>query len=187
MPSLALTRPRSPGRRGRVALLAALLAALLTGIAAPAYAHDELIGTSPAVDASVDALPAEIEMTFSGVILADTAATEIDVLDASCAPLTEGDPVFDGTHVRQQLSGEATGPVTVIWRVVSSDGHPVSGSWWFTVGDAAAATPCATAATAGQEAASGFDPTLLIVVGVVLVAGVAAVLLLARRRPASED
>lgn len=191
MPSSRLNtagiRPERPARRTRLLALTGLLSALLVGIAAPAYAHDELIGTAPEIDASVDALPTQITMTFSGVVLADAGATEIDVLDASCTPLTTGDPVFDGTRVHQELTGEASGPITVVWRVVSSDGHPVSGTWGFTVGDGAGQTPCAAAAPDTEQAASGFDPTLLIVVGAVLVVGVVVVLLLARRRPSTED
>ncbi|RLK49683.1 copper resistance CopC family protein [Microbacterium telephonicum] len=178
--------PHARRRRHGILALGALVVALLTGIAAPAYAHDELIGSDPAIDSTVTALPDTITMTFSGIILADAGATEIDVLDASCASLATGNPSFDGTRVQQELTGDATGPVTVVWRVVSSDGHPVSGTWSFSVGNEPGQTPCAEAANPSSPA-SAFDPTLLIVVGAVLVVGVVVVVLLARRRPSSED
>jgi methionine-rich copper-binding protein CopC len=91
---------------------------------APAWAHDELIGADPATGARVDALPAEITMTFSGVLMDEPGATDVVVTDAAGTDLTSGDPVIDGTRLTQQLSGSAAGEVTVIWRVVSSDGHP---------------------------------------------------------------
>ncbi|MCT9819875.1 copper resistance protein CopC [Microbacterium sp. W1N] len=189
MLSRNLHKPRRRARAGGLAALGALVVALLTAIAAPAYAHDELIGTDPAAGTTLDALPAQLTLTFSAVVLADAGATEIDVLDASCAPLTAGDPTFDGTRVHQELTGAATGPVTVVWRVVSSDGHPISGTWEFAVGEAGAGqTPCAVAAGEGTDAeGSAFDPTLLIVVGAVVVVGVVVVVLLTRRRPSAED
>lgn len=115
-----------------------LLAALLTMTAAPALAHDELIGSNPAAGSTVDRLPAELTLTFSGVLLAEPEATEVVVTDAAGTDLTGGDPVVDGTRLTQPLSGDATGEVTVIWRVVSSDGHPISDSFAFHVGSAVA-------------------------------------------------
>lgn len=118
-----------------------LTAVFALAVSQPAYAHDELIGSSPAAGSSVDELPDEVELTFSAVLLAEPAATDVVVTDAAGADLTEGDLVIDGTRITQPLSGTAAGVVTVIWRVVSSDGHPVSGEFTFTVGDGSSAAP----------------------------------------------
>lgn len=136
-------------------LFAALLAVLSLTIASPASAHDELIGASPSVNGQVDALPNEITLTFSGVLIDQPGATQVVVTDAAGTSLTDGDPALDGTRLTQQLAGTASGPVTVIWRVVSSDGHPVSGQFTFTVaGAASGATPGATTAPAAPVATS---------------------------------
>ncbi len=66
----------------------------------------------------------------------------IQVTDATGTPLTEGAPTVSGTVVTQALAGSASGAVTVVWRVVSSDGHPIDGTFSFTV--PAAPTPTAT-------------------------------------------
>ncbi len=79
------------------------------------------------MNAEVGTLPAQITMTFSGVLMDEPGATQVVVTDAAGASLTDGDPTLDGTHLTQGLAGNASGPVTVTWRVVSSDGHPVSG------------------------------------------------------------
>ena len=81
------------------ALLALIVGFALTLVASPAFAHDELIGSSPAAGSEVDALPAEITLTFSGVLIDGAGTTQIVVTDASGADITGGDPVLDGTKV----------------------------------------------------------------------------------------
>ena len=133
-------------RRHLPAVLVGLLAAIgIVFAGAPAWAHDELIGSDPAVGAQVDALPAEITLTFSGVLLDEPGATDVVVTDAAGTDLTSGDPVIDGTRLTQQLGGSAVGEVTVIWRVVSSDGHPVSDRFTFSVSGGGTDTPEGTA------------------------------------------
>ncbi len=175
------------------ALAAGLLAALaLVLVGGPAFAHDELIGSSPAAGAQIDALPSEIVLTFSGVLLDEPGATEVVVTDASGASLVASDPVIDGTKLTQPLAGTASGEVTVIWRVVSSDGHPVSDTFAFSVGSGAgggAATPVATATPTPLPGApmQAMDMTWIwIVLGVVLVGlggALVAVLVGRARRP----
>jgi len=104
--------------------------------AAPAYAHDELVASDPADGSTVDALPAAITLTYSGDLIADGGATAILVTDAAGADLTAGDPVVDGRTVTQSLEGSASGTVTITWKVVSGDGHPISGELVFGVGEA---------------------------------------------------
>lgn len=137
--SLRLSRP--------VALVTALLLAALAALAtaSPARAHDELLGSDPAAKSTVDALPAQLRLTFSGVIASEDGASEVQVTDASGATLTDGAPTAQDNVLTQPLAGEASGTVTVLWKVVSSDGHPISGEFSFTVEDAPAPTPTETA------------------------------------------
>jgi len=149
----ANTASPRPLRRAITAAAAALLLAaggLL--VASPASAHDELVSSDPAADTSLEALPAELTLTFSGELATDPGATELQITDASGALLADGDPVVEGTVVTQPLSGAASGLVTVLWKVVSSDGHPISGDFGFTV--TAPPTPTPTATSAPSE-----DPT----------------------------
>jgi len=169
------------------ALLGALLGALLVVVASPAWAHDELIGSDPAQDAVIDTLPEQIELTFSGILLNDEGATEMVVRDATGIDLTAGDPELDGVHVIQPLSGEASGVITVQWRVVSSDGHPISDEFTFTVGTGdgepgptqAPAPPLEATDMTGWLWAGG--------IAIVVVVGILLALFLSRSRPAHED
>jgi copper resistance protein C len=150
------TQTRHPLRRRLAALTAALL--LAAGgvlVASPASAHDELVSTDPAADATLDALPDQLTLTFSGELATDPGATELQVTDAAGANLADGDPLVEGTVVTQALAGAASGVVTVLWKVVSSDGHPISGEFAFSVPTAptptTTATPTATASPSPSE------------------------------------
>lgn len=146
-----MTSSLAPRRRTLPAVLASALlaAAVLLVPAAPASAHDELVSTDPSADAVLDALPPQITLTFSAEVLTDAGATVVEVTDASGASLTAGDPEPAGAEVTQALTGAASGAVTVKWRVVSSDGHPIDGSFAFTV-PAASPTPTATPTTSAS-------------------------------------
>lgn len=129
--------------RALVAALATLLIAsggVLLGTA-PAFAHDELVSSDPASGSTVDALPAALTLTFSGDLLSDASTTVVQVTDASGASLADGAPTVNANVVTQPLTGSASGAVTVSWRVVSSDGHPIAGEFGFTSNAAPAATP----------------------------------------------
>lgn len=129
--------------RALVAALATLLIAsggVLLGTA-PAFAHDELVSSDPASGSTVDALPAALTLTFSGDLLSDASTTVVQVTDASGASLTDGAPTVSANVVTQPLTGSASGAVSVAWRVVSSDGHPIAGEFAFTSNAAPTPTP----------------------------------------------
>lgn len=154
-----MTSSSAPRRRSIPAALASLLlaAAVLLVPASPASAHDELVSTDPSADAVLETLPERITLTFSADVLTDAGATVIEVTDADGTSLADGAPEPAGAEVTQALAGPASGAVTVKWRVVSSDGHPIDGSFAFTVPEAAptpTATPTTPASTSPSPAAS---------------------------------
>ncbi|GAA1397531.1 hypothetical protein GCM10009613_50360 [Pseudonocardia kongjuensis] len=184
-----------PVRRVALALPVVLLALLLGAV--PAWAHTELESSTPAADSELAQAPTEITLTFSENVPPDTAEITVrgpDGTDHVAGPAT-GDT---GTlTVPLQPLGPA-GVYTVEYRVVSDDGHPVSGTVPFTLTQpgpaaAAASTPPATSAAppadpaAPAPAAAAGDtgdgapvwPWVLLAV-VVLGGGVAVAL---RRRP----
>ena len=62
--------------------------------------------------------------------------------DAAGTSLVAGAPVANDNVLTQPLQGTASGVITVLWKVVADDGHPVSDQFTFTV--TPAATPTAT-------------------------------------------
>ncbi|MEV7825873.1 copper resistance CopC family protein [Microbacterium enclense] len=193
-----MTSSQAPRRRTLPAVLTTVLlaAAALLIPALPAAAHDELIGTDPAPDAVLETLPEQITLSYSADVLTDAGATVIEVTDAAGTALTDGAPEVSGSEVTQALAGPASGTVTVQWRVVSSDGHPIDGEFAFSVPESTptpaptpSATPSASATGAASEAASPAAttevtiplesdapasplPWILLVVALVIVAGV---------------
>lgn len=173
--------PTHRGRRFLVASLAgaALAASLSLAQALPAAAHDELLGSTPATGEALAAAPSDVSLRFSDEVLPLGAA--IVVSDADGADWTASAVSLEGDTVRAELRGEMPdGRYEVRWRVVSSDGHPITGLVPFTVGDAPAgdepgdAPPAEADATASAPAAEadaappaeasapadGLDPTI---------------------------
>lgn len=124
-------------RQVRVGAFGLLLAVLLTFLAAaPGMAHDTLTDSAPA-DGDSGPAPTEVELTFSGEIAAVGAAVEVSGPDGV---VSEGAPEVDGATVIQTLAADVpAGDYQVVWRVTSSDGHPISGEYAFTVEEAAPA------------------------------------------------
>jgi methionine-rich copper-binding protein CopC len=147
--ALAHPAPRTGPARVLVAVLAALAtlaATLLLGIgaAAPAQAHDRIISTDPADGAQLDAAPAALTMTFSTEPLA--VEPQVVVTDTAGTVVAQGSPTIEGTSATFPWPAELTGDTyTIAWRVVSSDGHPIEGTFSFAV--AAAPEPAAPVAT----------------------------------------
>jgi copper transport protein len=132
------TGERSPARRLAAAGLGLVFAlfAVIAGPAVPAYAHAQLVDTSPANGARLQAPPPEVVLRFTepvtpvrdGVRLLDQAGK---VRDGGPARTDRG----AATRVILPVpAGLGTGVYTVSWRVVSADSHPIHGAFVFGVG-----------------------------------------------------
>lgn len=144
-------RARTPIGRLVTSLLVAL-PALVVGLAAPASAHSRLVATSPAADATVAAPPTEITLTFSESI--SSRYIRVAVTGPDGAPHTDGAPRVQGGTVHQPLTATSNGVYTVAYQAVSADGHPVGGTFTFTVTQASAPTSTTPPATTSPGASS---------------------------------
>lgn len=158
--------------------LALLVVGLVLGPAGPAGAHATLIGTDPQQGEVLAAAPEAIRFSYTESVAAVPDGTQVfdstGQVVASTATssgsdlvVTLAEPVADGTLV-------------VVWRVISEDGHPVSGSLSFSVG-----APSAGAALVPPDVGGATDaPAALSVaraagyVGLLLAAGLVAFLVL---------
>jgi methionine-rich copper-binding protein CopC len=156
---------------------------MLLAPASPAAAHDELLASDPAADSIVGTTPEVITLTFSDAPSSEAGATAVAVYDQDCASIADGDPVVDGNAVSQAITAPVEGAVLVQWKVVSSDGHPLSDENTFSVGEAgavAAAEQCGESVAEQAEGTSdGFNAVPYAVGGAVLFAAVGAVLAVA--------
>ncbi|MEV6110513.1 copper resistance CopC family protein [Streptomyces sp. NPDC051940] len=134
------------------ALLLTLTGALLLAagaLAAPAAAHTGLEGSDPADGAALSAAPQRITLTFNEPVRA--AYTRLSLTVDRGEPLAVGKPAVSGGTVTLAPPKEApAGRWTVGYRVVSEDGHPVSGTVSFTVREAPSTpSPQASPTTSG--------------------------------------
>ncbi|MFI0820197.1 copper resistance protein CopC [Streptomyces sp. NPDC021098] len=122
----------------RTAVLAGLLvcaAPVAVATAPPAAAHTELTGSTPDDGTRLATAPGRVALTFNDPM--DARYSRVAVTGASGRSLTAGAATVAGRTVTQALAADAPpGRYTVGYRVVSADGHPVSGSLTFTVATA---------------------------------------------------
>jgi cytochrome c peroxidase len=136
-------RPSTPGPHMTRSLrsfrlpLAALAIALLAAAATPAERfHTRLVKSNPAKDAVVATAPAALELWFSEKI--DLAASRVQLVGpggtaVTTAALTRDDAATDAPVVVRITGPVVDGVQTVNWSAASGDGHPVKGSFTFTV------------------------------------------------------
>lgn len=184
--------------RIRTALAGAAVAVVaLLAVAAPASAHDELVSTTPALDEQLTAAPEQVVLTFSNNLLEleGNSGTAMTVVDESGSDWVEGAPVVSVDTVTVPLkSGMPNGSYTVTWKVVSSDGHPTSGEYAFSLAVAEVA-PSPTATTPAETAQPSSTPDaqapvesdaapwpLLIGLGVVLLVAIIIVIVISARK-----
>ena len=101
-----------------------------------AHAHAALESTVPAKGAIVSKTTSQVSMLFGEDILVIKGKNpnSISVTDSKGKKVSTGVAVVSGTKISNGLKSPlATGKYTVKYRVVSADGHVVSGSYTFTV------------------------------------------------------
>lgn len=171
--------------------LAVIAAAILTATAlsiAPAAAHATLQYSNPAENSVHDAAPDEVTLTFNQSVQSNFAT--VTVVGADGTQWGASDPVVDGSTVTVDLDGlGAAGEYTIGYRVVSADGHPITGSIPFQLTQASptsaatsAPAPTETTPTAAEEPEDSSGFPIWIVAVVVVAIGAAGVLFALRKR-----
>lgn len=193
-------------------MLLVLLVALLGAVvlpASPAFAHAELLRSIPADGSALKAAPPSVTLVFGEDILPDGLGMVATSADGTKVAL--GKPTVSGTKVVAAWPPDAPGgSYKVAWRVVSADGHPISGVVSFSYTgtpspsgsptptsspspSASATSPTATAsptdvvspaATPASSSDSSSSPSWPLIIGAValLAAVIALVVVVARRR-----
>ncbi|MDA1385452.1 MULTISPECIES: copper resistance CopC/CopD family protein [Glycomyces] len=145
----------APATRSAWSSLAAALVGALLGVvfgalaASGAWAHATATKTEPASGALLDAPPSEVVVEFNEPVTPVDAATGVVAPDGDRADtgLTQNE---EETTLHIAVDADQEGTYLVGYRVVSHDGHPVSGTFTFSVG-AETEAPSATALTAGTD------------------------------------
>lgn len=146
----------------RLATATLLALATLLGFATPALAHNTLTSSDPAKDAAIEVAPDKVTLTFDQAVQAggsDRVINQVVVNGPGGTQWVKGPVEADGNVVTAAL--EPLGPkgeYKIGYRVLSADGHPVSGEIPFTLTKAGTGEPIGTSAPDGEQQA-GDDPT----------------------------
>ncbi|WP_229334626.1 copper resistance CopC/CopD family protein [Streptomyces flavotricini] len=119
-----------------VLALVASLFALLLGGAGPAFAHAGLSGSDPADGTVLKTEPRYVTLTFTeSVGFSDDSLRVLSPRNERVNPRPAQHVDGKDDTARVELSGKLPqGTYTVAWRVVSADGHPISGAFVFSIG-----------------------------------------------------
>ncbi|WP_162459976.1 copper resistance CopC family protein [Kocuria sediminis] len=141
--------------RRAAATLSAVGALTALGLA-PAAAHDEVLSTSPEQNAVLETAPEQIKLSYSGEIM--DIGHQVLVTGPEGQSVTEGPLERNGSQVIQPLAetGSEEGTYQVVWRVVSSDGHPIEGTYSYEVsGGTDTPNPAPSLSSTPSEAPAG--------------------------------
>jgi methionine-rich copper-binding protein CopC len=155
---------------------AALGLLLVLAVTSAAEAHSVLLRTSPVASGSVAQAPDTVQLMFNERPQGRFSVVHVTGPDGGRRDAGSVSVLND--TVSESISGtRPAGRYTVDWRVVSADGHPVSGQFAFTTQHAAAplAAPVARAGSGASAGSGGLSRHLwhvvlpaLIAVGLVL-------------------
>ena len=181
----ALTKP------SLFAIVAVSICFAILFISQPISAHANLLQSSPKPSEELDTPPERVIIWFTEPI--EAAFSSISVLDSAGKELTAGAAAFDATEPTAMwvpLQPLENGTYLVVWRNVSSvDGHKVTGSFLFAVGETLAADSISTV-TEQPLLQSPADPFVrwAIYIGIaVFVGGIVFELLIATRVARAND
>ncbi|WP_199440636.1 copper resistance CopC family protein [Umezawaea beigongshangensis] len=131
-------------RRWPSLLASAVIAgAMALGTAGPALAHNVLIGSDPANGSSVDAGPRQLTLTFDQPVQGGEDINTVTVIgpDGSHWEAASAPTIKDNVVTAQVRPLGPAAEYTVGYRILSADGHPVTGSVKFTLTTAGTGTP----------------------------------------------
>ena len=116
--------------------VSALVLGFILLTSSPALAHDELVSSTPTADSTVEAGPIQINLAFeesplalefgTGNLIAVADAITGEQLGPACAKI-------EGSNLIAKVNLQTPGKYKILWRVVSADGHVVSGDYLISV------------------------------------------------------
>lgn len=167
----------------KLAVVLGLACLTLLGLAAPASAHNSLVSSNPANEATVAQSPSGIELTFDQPVQKGNGLNTISVSGPDDTAWKTGTVEVASNVVSAPLDelGPAGG-YRIAYRIVSADGHPVTGELKFTLANAGNGT--GTAAAESSEDGGGLPIWVWIAGAVVLLgAGLTVALRIGSKQP----
>lgn len=145
----------------------------LFALAGTASAHNSLVGSNPAENASLDAGPPTVMLTFDQPVQEGEGLNSVAITGPDGKEWQGGPATVDSNVVSAPLRELGPkGTYTIGYRIVSADGHPVSGKVTFTLTRAGNGTPAAASANVSTPSdGSGGVPIWVWLVGAAVLLG----------------
>lgn len=181
----SITHPRG---RVRAQTIRGLATASVLGLSVlattPASAHNVLIDTEPAEGETVTTQPGTVELVFDQAVQDQDDFNQVVVLNSQEQAFHQGAPQIDHNVVTVDVHDMPDGDYSVSYRIVSADGHPVDGSFDFTMATGEDVEPPAQepeAETQEPASESTTDVAVPLLSGVVVIGLIAALAVLTLR------
>ena len=158
-----------------------LLCGLFLLPVAPAFGHADQVSMEPAAGAVLQQSPDRVVLGFSEKI--NPLGTVVVVIDPTGVQIQDGEAVVELQRVWVKVRPfTEPGKYRVNYRIVSADGHAVSGTRSFTFAPPGVALPKESAEASVHAKSSGISVRISVIMFIIAVAMVAAGLGFARRR-----
>jgi copper transport protein len=131
----------------------ALCFAFLTLFASKAEAHASLVSSSPASGSRLAVSPREIRLVFSEDVVAELSHVDLVRGDGTEQTLSVTSDPRDVHALISPVESLEPGAYRIVWHIISADGHPVSESFVFQVGDGTFRAPPEQVMSHGEEVA----------------------------------
>ncbi len=133
-----------------------LLSLSFLGGVGPAAAHAELVGTSPVDGAVLESAPESLTLSFNSTLL--EGMVEVAVSNSAGELVTGVVAESAGTDAVAFWPADLPGDTyKVAYRIVSEDGHPVTGSFSFSYPDSATASASTSASAPAEPEVTTMD------------------------------
>ena len=109
---------------------------LLLNSSSIAEAHSTLVSSNPKSGSRLNLIPTRISLTFNEnlLIISGKQPHTLSVTSTNGDSISIGPVSIIGARISKRLNSEvAKGRFNVSYRVVSADGHPIVGQYFFTV------------------------------------------------------
>ena len=106
----------------------------MVSIGLPALAHAQLIDAEPKANQVLSSSPAQFKLSFSDTLINLGPTSNWLRVESAQGDLVSADAILNGNQLSAlPLQALKPGKYQLSWRVLSEDGHPVQGSYQFTV------------------------------------------------------
>jgi methionine-rich copper-binding protein CopC len=127
-----------------------LVGGALLGSRGVGAADGTLADSTPAANSTVEAAPGRLLLSFDKPVTGDFV--RVTLVGPDGGQWADPDPVVSGKEVAVEVRGDLTaGSYAVSYRTQSEDGHPIRGSYTFTLAPQESASETALRTTAGAH------------------------------------